>query len=77
MQTSALFYAKNFGFFKQKGVGPVRTSFGQRGSSIFRDFVRISFMDGPLFQFATNCNSKNSFNQKISNNVNFIYQIVH
>jgi len=31
------------------GVEPVRSFYGQGGRrSIFRDFVRISFMDGPL-----------------------------
>jgi len=30
-----------------QGVEPVRTFCGQ-GGSIFRDFVRTSFMDGPL-----------------------------
>jgi len=31
------------------GVDPVRTFFGQGGREpIFRDFVRTSFMDGPL-----------------------------
>jgi len=55
MRTSSLFGAKNFGFFETygvsawtRGVEPVRTFFlqGERGS-IFRDFVRTSFMDGP------------------------------
>jgi len=49
MRTSALFGAKNFGFFKiygvsartgGKGVEPVRT----REGPIFRDFVRTSFI---------------------------------
>jgi len=71
MRTSALFEAKNFGFFEIYGVSartrgeevePVRTFFGQEGRvSIFRDFVRTSFMDGPLallFSFAS-VNSQN------------------
>jgi len=53
MRTSALFGAKNFGFFeiydvsartRKEGIEPMRT----RGRSIFRDFVQMSFMDGPL-----------------------------
>jgi len=58
MRTSALFGAKIFGFFEiygvsavrtNKGIGPVRIFCEQCGSgSIFRDFVRTSFMDGPL-----------------------------
>jgi len=42
MRTSALFGAKNFGFFKLYDVS-ARTR-----ESIFRDFVRTSFIDGPL-----------------------------
>jgi len=46
MRTFALFGAKNFGFFEIYGVS-ART----RGKgSIFRDFVRTSFMDGPLYE---------------------------
>jgi len=46
---------KNFGFFEIYGVStrtreeevePVQTFSGQ-GGSIFRDFVQISFIDGP------------------------------
>jgi len=63
MRTSALFGAKTFDFSKfmvcphgqggeggrKRGVEPVQTFCGQggRGGSIFRDFVRTSFMDGP------------------------------
>jgi len=55
MRTSALFGAKNFGFFEIYGVSsrirevePVRTFCGQgRRGSIFCDFVRMSFMDAP------------------------------
>jgi len=56
MRTSALFDAKNFGFFeiygvsarnKGEGVQPVRTFSGQEEGSIFRDFVRTSVIDGP------------------------------
>jgi len=57
MRTSALFGGKNIGFFeicdvpartRGRGVEPVRTFCGQGGrGSIFRDFVRTSFMDGP------------------------------
>jgi len=53
MRTSALFDAKNIGFFeiyrvsartRGEGFEPVRT----RGKGwIFRDFVRTYFMDGP------------------------------
>jgi len=53
MWTPALFRTKNFGFFEIYGVSaqvrrvePVRTR-GDEGI-IFRDFVRTSFMDGPL-----------------------------
>jgi len=61
MQTSVLFGAKNFGFFEIYGVSP-RTR-GRRGlsqsdkgeGSFFRDFVRTSFMDGPL-QYAWKSN---------------------
>jgi len=59
-RTSSLFVAKHFGFFKiylcvrtdkkRGGAEPVRTFCGQGGRrSIFHDFVRTSFMDGPLF----------------------------
>jgi len=36
-------------FLRTRGVGPVRTFFSdkRRRGSIFRDFVRTSFMDGP------------------------------
>jgi len=56
MWTSALFGTKNFGFFEIYGVSP-RTGRGgglsqfghfadkRGGESIFRDFVRTSFMD--------------------------------
>jgi len=55
MRMSALFGAKKFGILKihvvsartRRGVEPVQTFGGQEGS-IFRDFVRTSFMDGPL-----------------------------
>jgi len=45
---------------KGRRVEPRRTFCGQEGegSSIFRDFVRTSFMDGPLFE--TTLLSKNS-----------------
>jgi len=49
------FLAQNSDFSKfivyphgQGGVEPLRTYSGQEGRSIFRDFVRTSFMDGPL-----------------------------
>jgi len=51
--TSALFDAKNSGFFeiygvfartRRKGVEPVLTFFGQEGRG---QFIAISFMDGP------------------------------
>jgi len=59
VRMTALFGAKNFRFFEiygvsarigGKGVEPVRTFCGQeeRGGSIFCDFVRTSFMYGPL-----------------------------
>jgi len=58
MRTSTLFGAKNIRFFEIYGVS-ARTrgrGFSQyrhfadkgEGESIFRDFVRTSFMDGPL-----------------------------
>jgi len=59
MRMFALFGTKNFGLFEiygvsaqSRGVEPVQTFCGQgeRGS-IFRDFVRVSFTDGPLFIF--------------------------
>jgi len=55
-RTSALFGAKTSDFSKfmmcphgQGGEGfePMRTFFGEGGGSIFRDFVRTSFMDSP------------------------------
>jgi len=58
IRTSVHFVAKNFEFFeiygvsartRGEGVEPVRTFFGQRRKgSIFCDFVRTSFMIGPL-----------------------------
>jgi len=58
MRTSALFGAKNFGFFRNLwcvrtdkvggGVEPVRTFLERERGSIFRDFVRTSFMGGSL-----------------------------
>jgi len=58
MRTSALFGAKNFGFFeifgvsartRREGVELVQTFCGHGGGgSIFRDFLQSSFMDGPL-----------------------------
>jgi len=58
MRTSALFGAKNFGFFKiygvsalTRGVEPVRTFCGQGGGSNFHDFLRISYMEGSLLVF--------------------------
>jgi len=58
MRTSALFGAKKLRIFLNlwcvrtdmggRGVKPVRTFCRQgRGGSIFRDFMRTSFMDGP------------------------------
>jgi len=52
---SALFEAKNFGFVeiygvsaRKKGGGASADILQTRGEgSIFRDFVRTSFMDGP------------------------------
>jgi len=61
MRTSVLFGAKNFGLFEIYGVSArtrrervesVRTFCGQGGGSIFRDFVRTSFMDGPKREVA-------------------------
>jgi len=52
--TATLFVAKTLNFFEIYGVPhgqveSVRTFFGQGGrGSIFRDFVRASFMGGPL-----------------------------
>jgi len=43
--TSAVFGAKNFEFFDIYSVS--RTDKGGKEESIFRDFVRTSFMDGP------------------------------
>jgi len=57
------FSEKNFGCFeiygvsartRGEGVEPVRTFFGQ-GELIFRDFVRMSFMDGPLVVNFNSC----------------------
>jgi len=55
MQTSALFGAKNFGCFEIYGMSVQTRGLSQCGhfahreeGSIFRDFVRMSFMDGPL-----------------------------
>jgi len=61
MWTSELFGVKNFGFFEIYGVSARTKSMWDRASadilqtrregvrgSIFRDFVRTSFMDGPL-----------------------------
>jgi len=42
MRTSAVFGAKNFGFF-----GIYDVSARTRRGSIFCDFVQTSFMDGP------------------------------
>jgi len=35
----------------QGGVEPVRTFFGQMEINFFRDFVRMSFMDGPYLNY--------------------------
>jgi len=61
MRMSALFGAKNSDFLKfivcpleqvGRSVEPVRTFCGQGGRrSIFRDFVRTSFMDGSIPEF--------------------------
>jgi len=57
IRTSELFGAKNIGFFKiysvsarTRRVAPAVRTFCEQGGreSIFRDFVRTSFMDGPL-----------------------------
>jgi len=57
MWTSALFGAKNIGFFEvngvsvqTKGLQPVRIFFADKGRVRvnFCDFVRTSFMDNPL-----------------------------
>jgi len=59
MRTLALFDEKNIGFFEiygvcvrtdKVGVEPVRIFCGQRERAVdfFRDFVRMSFMYGPL-----------------------------
>jgi len=58
MRASALFCAKNTGFFKIYGVSTRTRGEGLsqcghfadkgRGGSIFGDFVRTYFMDGPL-----------------------------
>jgi len=49
---SALFGAKNFEFFELDGVSARTRGLNQCGQggrgSIFRDFVRTSFMNGPL-----------------------------
>jgi len=57
MRASAVFGAKNVGLVEiygvsarttGEGVEPVWTFFGQgKSGSIYRDFVRTSFMDGP------------------------------
>jgi len=51
MRTSVVFGAKNVGFFVVCPHGQ-----GERGS-IFRDFVRTSFMDGLFLTELTHCNS--------------------
>jgi len=55
MRTFALFGAKNFGYFVIYGVSALTR---EEGKSIFRDFVRTSFMNCPLFyqqlQFCSN-----------------------
>jgi len=65
MRTSALFWCKNIGFFKIFGVSARTRGRGREveasadilrtgGRSIFRDFVRTSFMDEPyriLYRF--------------------------
>jgi len=59
MRTSSLFGAKNFGFFEFYGESTQTRERGlsqyghfsdedNRRGSIFHDFVRTSFMDGPL-----------------------------
>jgi len=60
MQTSALFGAKNFGFFEIYGVFTWTRGLSQDGhfadkreGSVFRDFVRTSFMDGRIPQIVT------------------------
>jgi len=67
MRTSALFGAKNFGFFEIYGVS-ARTRGGGLASAdilrtgervIFRDFLRASFMNGPLPGFLIVCLSHN------------------
>jgi len=72
MRTSALFGTKNFGFLKfmvcphgQEGGGiePVRTFCGQVGS-IFCNFVRTSFMDGPLYVILQIMYEKHSIAEK-------------
>jgi len=45
LRTSALFGTKNFGFFEVYGVSPTT-----KGESIFRDYMRTSFMDGDYIQ---------------------------
>jgi len=47
MRTSALFGAKNFGFFEIYSVY-ARTR-GEGWLSQFREFLRTFFIDGPLF----------------------------
>jgi len=54
MRTSALFRRKNFAYFEIYSVS-ARTGLSQSGQEvggggglIFRDFIRTSFMDGPL-----------------------------
>jgi len=67
MRTSTLFDAKNFGFSKFM-VCP----HGQ-GGSIFRDFVRTSFMNGPLPHVGTLVLGLMSSRYKSS--VNFISEV--
>jgi len=58
MWTSALFDAKNFGFFKIYGMsarkreegGSASADFFGQGGPIFFDFMRTSFVDGPLWK---------------------------
>jgi len=50
MQTSALFGANDLVFFEIYGVSALHTDKWE-GESIFCDFVRTSFMDGPLRKF--------------------------
>jgi len=61
MRISALFEAKPLDFSKfvwcirtdkEGEFEPVRTLYGQGGGIIFRDFMRTSFMGGPLLIYA-------------------------